>query len=115
MHRLVATQFIDNPENKPQINHKDCNKRNNFYKNLEWCTNSENQIHAHANRLNGFTDYCKECYKVSRKAGRKLNAEQVKELKRLRLNGLSYRELGEIFGISGKMCEEIIKGRKYIN
>jgi len=46
IHRLVAEHFINNPCNETDVNHKDGNRTNNHYTNLEWCSRSENLKHS---------------------------------------------------------------------
>jgi hypothetical protein len=52
IHRLVAQTYIENIDNKPIVNHKDGNTMNNNVDNLEWCTHSENVLHAYNTGLN---------------------------------------------------------------
>ena len=64
IHRLVAMAYVDNPLNKPQVNHIDGNKHNNHYTNLEWCTQEENQLHADLTGLNKVKGIDNGTYKV---------------------------------------------------
>lgn len=51
LNTLIARMFVDNPEEKPCVNHIDGNKDNNRADNLEWVTNSENILHAYRTGL----------------------------------------------------------------
>jgi hypothetical protein len=51
VHRLVAMLYIPNPDNLPEVNHKDGDKLNNNYWNLEWCTRLHNMEHAYRTGL----------------------------------------------------------------
>ncbi len=55
VHRLVAETFIPNPDDKPEVNHINGDPLNNCVWNLEWATRSENQLHAYAHGLAGYS------------------------------------------------------------
>jgi hypothetical protein len=87
VHILVATHFIDNPNGKTQVNHKDGNKKNNHYKNLEWCTPSENLQHAFSL---GLKDTKGEKHPLSA-----LTEREVKEIRLKKENGASNFDLAK--------------------
>ena len=104
VHRLVAIAFIDNPENKEQINHKDGNKVNNCVENLEWVTNSENMKHAKINNLN--LKARGESHGMS-----KLNSLKVAEIKnRLKSKELN-KDIANIYGVHTSTVSDIKRGK----
>ena len=80
VHRLVAEAFITNVNNYPQVNHIDCDKTNNRINNLEWCTNSQNHIHASKHGLNKLHLH-RVAYSGEKNGRSLLTKEQVLEIK----------------------------------
>ena len=70
LHRLIAESFVENVDNKPQVNHIDGNRRNNKINNLEWVTASENITHAHKNNL---IKHSEKQIELARKLGKTRN------------------------------------------
>lgn len=109
IHRLVASAFIPNPENKKEVNHKDGNKLNNCVENLEWCTPSENQYHSHKTGLN-----------ISPNGEDSVNAKikeiDVIEIRRQYVKGdvnFSLRAIAKRFNLHPSTIYNIIKFKKW--
>lgn len=109
VHRIVAEAFIPNPNNLPCVNHKDGNKYNNSVENLEWCTYSENNLHACKTGLkvipNGTTS------KLS-----KLTYDEVVEIKKCLILGDSQygtRPLAKKYGVDHNVILDIYHDIKY--
>lgn len=107
LHRILAQTFLPNPENKPEVNHKDGNKLNYNLDNLEWVTKSENKLHAIKTGLRTIT-------KGEERTTAILNDGKVRTIRQLYNTGnYYYRELAEIYGVSGKTIESVVKFRKW--
>lgn len=98
IHILVASHYVPNPENKPEVNHKDGNKLNNAANNVEWCTKLENKIHA---IIMGLTPT-------------KLNENDVKDIRRLHKH-YTYKSLGKIFGVHCSTIKKIVNRKSWVH
>lgn len=104
IHRLVAKAFIENPNDLPQVNHKDGDKSNNCVENLEWISNKDNSTHAINNGL------WENVFKASKKNNdsRKMPVIAMNGQKRLKFESISEAE--KFFG-SRHICE-VLKGKR---
>jgi len=89
VHRMVAEKYIPNPENKPQVNHKDGNKENNRVENLEWVSNQQNRNHAVNKGLQIHGEKCPWA---------KLTEKQVEFIRKH--TEISSKEMAKVFGVS---------------
>lgn len=110
VHSLVAQMFIPNPDNKPEVNHKDGNKRNNLVTNLEWCTREENVAHAIRNNLY-------RGLRGSANKNSKLNEDVVAEIKKRLRRGEMGRRIAEAVGTNEILVSMIKHGHiwKYVS
>ena len=108
VHRLVAQTFIPNPDNKSEVNHINGIKTDNRVENLEWCTRSENTIHAYNNNLI-------KSVKGKSHHNFKLSDEKIKEIRNLYATGKHLqREIAESYGVHQVTISEIILNKKRI-
>lgn len=107
VHGLVAYAFLEPQGDRTQVNHIDCNKRNNRAINLEWCDQSHNMQHAYANHL--------KIQVNGESHGRaKLKLPQVKEIRQLyKTGGYTHHDLAARFGISKSSIGYIIQNKTW--
>lgn len=108
VHRLVAKSFIPNPSNKPYVNHINGNKQDNRVENLEWCTNSENIVHAYKNNLIKLN--LGEDHHMS-----KFTNNEVAKIRLLHSKGRTNKELANRYKISEAAMSKILKNKSYVN
>lgn len=102
IHRLVAKSFIPNPENKPYVNHKDGNKKNNHVSNLEWVTPSENNLHS---------------VKIGTSGGRrKYSEEQIRKVHLIRKENkdASYKYISAETGVNKNVVGRVLCGHTWL-
>ena len=109
IHRLVAEAFIPNPDNLPQINHIDGNKKNNSVENLEWCDSKHNINHAWSNGLHRIPN-------GTNNPRHKLTEDQINYIRK---NCVRYDQnrgtsaLARKFGVSQTTISRIVRGETW--
>jgi hypothetical protein len=101
VHQLVAKYYIPNPENKTCINHKDGNRLNPYYTNLEWVTHKENTQDA----IKRGSIY---------KPGKKIDLKAVSEIRKLwDIGEMTQKEIGLLFGLQQPQVCRIINHKNW--
>lgn len=104
VHRVIAIGHVPNPLGLPEVNHKDGNKRNNSFKNLEWVTSRENTLHAEET---GLRDNKAKGESLPQS---KLDDEKVREIKARLRRGDRQTDIARDFGVEYPTIYAIRKG-----
>lgn len=106
VHRLIGICFIENPDNKPFLNHKNGIKSDNSLTNLEWVSAKENVNHAYENKL------MNPVY-GERSPFAKLNEDEVIAIRRMHKEGVSIKEISERLKIGSRNVYHICSNQTW--
>jgi hypothetical protein len=104
VHRLVASAFVENPQNLPQVNHVDGRKGNNNWSNLRCVTSSENSLHAYATGLRG---------RGEDHPCAKLKLAEVRTIRKMYESGSTQTEIAKLFGVNRTTVSHICSHRTW--
>lgn len=104
VHRLVAKVFIENPNNLPQVNHKDGDKLNNNVCNLEFCTAKYNVMHSIKNGLQPIGEKCSYA---------KLSQKDIDDIKNMYNNNIKIIDISNIYDVHRTTISKIIHGHRW--
>lgn len=106
VHRLVAEYFIPNPKNKPEVNHKDGNRSNNWDENLEWVTHQENVGHSYSTGLKNYEN----TPRGTTQGASKLNDIEVMHIRKRVAAGESQNSLAREYHLTQGAINQIVQG-----
>ena len=112
MHKAVAYTFLPNPNNLPEVNHKDGKRSNNCVENLEWCTSHENQQHKYDAGLFDKTKISGENNHMSKLTWDDVQFIRGNYCQRSREFGV--RALARKFDVSHPIIKNVIENRTWI-
>ena len=112
VHRLVAENFIPNPNNKPFVNHIDGNKHNNSVNNLEWCTKSENEKHAHKIGLHPIVGTVGEKHGMHKLS--KMQVDYIRKNHKKYDDKYGSKPLAKYFGVCPQTITNIVNNKNWI-
>lgn len=115
VHRIIAETFIKNEFNKKQVNHINGIKNHNIIENLEWCTRSENTLHAWKIGLIKLTDKMINSLNKGRRHNAKLTNEQINEIRNIKYYFGFYTELSKKYKITPQAIKNIYINKTYKN
>jgi hypothetical protein len=105
IHRLVAITFLENPDNLPVVNHKDCDKTNNRVDNLEWCTQQHNVKHSYESGT--------KTNLGDKHPRRVLNSEIVCKMRKMFSEGIGVQKIADHFGFRYDTTKSAITGKNW--